>query len=425
MKKIYIFLIGVFFFALFIRIGFLSRANFIAHNADGWEYLEFAYNLANGKGYVYNTNSPRILYKDILISGIPQKDGYISSSWRPPLYPLFMGVIFRFTSDNIRAVKIAQVFVSSVTVMLFFLLGLLIFNYKVGIISALIASLYPFLIFFSVDITTETLFLFLFLLIAIMALVSFPKRYVWIQMLSVGVLIGLASLCRPIGLIYPFLIAIWIFFLHKGAKIYIRRILLMLGGFLLVLSPWTIRNYKVHKAFVPVSTHGGMSLWTGNNWELMRYCSSDSVTVILEQIEREMSGLREVERSDLFLKKALHFIQENPKDFLKLVKLRFLGFFKPSLDPQYYSIRIRLISIISYLPILIFGFAGLCFLKKELKKFSLVLLLSFSSVFVHVVFVSGIVRYRIPIFDSVLIFLSAVTITNIMQFKWCNIYRKK
>jgi hypothetical protein len=75
--------------------------------------------------------------------------------------------------------------------------------------------------------------------------------------------LGLAALTRETALPAVLLAAAWLAW-PDG-----RRSRWKAGGALLlaalfVVGPWTVRNWKVFGAFVPISTYGALNLWVGN-----------------------------------------------------------------------------------------------------------------------------------------------------------------
>ena len=55
--------------------------------------------------------------------------------------------------------------------------------------------------------------------------------------------------------------ALWLAWRRKGGA---RRAAWLLAAATLVVAPWTVRNWLVFDAFVPVSTSGALNLWQGN-----------------------------------------------------------------------------------------------------------------------------------------------------------------
>jgi hypothetical protein len=76
-----------------------------------------------------------------------------------------------------------------------------------------------------------------------------------------GLLWGLAVLTRETVLYFLPLAALWLAWRRRGGG---RRAAVLLATALLVILPWTLRNWLVFETFVPVSTAGALNLWQGN-----------------------------------------------------------------------------------------------------------------------------------------------------------------
>ena len=78
---------------------------------------------------------------------------------------------------------------------------------------------------------------------------------------AAGLLFGLAVLTRETVLYFLPLAALWLAWRRPGGG---RRAAVLLGTALLVILPWTLRNWMVFRTLVPVSTAGALNLWQGN-----------------------------------------------------------------------------------------------------------------------------------------------------------------
>ena len=84
-----------------------------------------------------------------------------------------------------------------------------------------------------------------------------------------GIAAGLAALTRSVALLLPlvWLLGLWVrdryrfTFWRDNAKVLALTIMSMM----LTVAPWTIRNYRVLHALIPVSTNGGSIFYRANN----------------------------------------------------------------------------------------------------------------------------------------------------------------
>jgi hypothetical protein len=82
-----------------------------------------------------------------------------------------------------------------------------------------------------------------------------------------GVLFGLAALTRELALYLAPIAALWLLRPASGWRPSPRalgRAAALLLTVVACVAPWTLRNAIVFKAFIPVSTMGGLNLWQGN-----------------------------------------------------------------------------------------------------------------------------------------------------------------
>jgi hypothetical protein len=100
----------------------------------------------------------------------------------------------------------------------------------------------------------------------------------------------------------------------------LRQVLIALAAFMLVVVPWTYRNYAVFGKCIPVSANGGLNIAIGNNPSGPSSHNSyiDSVWSDSTNLE-QVGGLHwtEAQRDSFFLVYGLEYIREHPGDFLK------------------------------------------------------------------------------------------------------------
>ena len=179
--------------------------------------------------------------------------------FHPPLYLYFLGVPFAATG-SLAAVQYLQSLVGALLVPALGLLGRSAFSEPAGLAAAGLAALYPELIWFAAHFWAETLFTVL-LWWAIERLLASDTRGSGWAAVGAGLLFGLAILTRETVLYFLPFAALWLAWRRPGG---VRRAALVVVASLLVVLPWTVRNWVVFDAFVPVSTAGALNLWQGN-----------------------------------------------------------------------------------------------------------------------------------------------------------------
>jgi 4-amino-4-deoxy-L-arabinose transferase-like glycosyltransferase len=179
--------------------------------------------------------------------------------FHPPVYVYFLGAAFA-ASSSLVAVQYLQCAIAALLVPAMGLAGRTGFGERAGLAAAGIAACYPELVWFAAHFWAETLFTVL-LWWAIERLAASDTRGSAAAALGAGALFGLAILTRETVLYFVPLAALWLAWRRPGGP---RRALLLVAAALAVVAPWTVRNYLVFDAFVPVSTAGALNLWQGN-----------------------------------------------------------------------------------------------------------------------------------------------------------------
>lgn len=225
----------LFVLALIVRVAFFG-ANVAAHggellptilNSEG--YYELANNMLGGRGFSEAPGAP-----------------YVPDSLRPPLYSLFIAALVGLFGSY-WPVIIAQLLLASILPVLARRISLRVAqNAWIASAVGVLFAVEPVLVRLSVVLLTETLFLALFFL-AIIAFFNYLDREKLSDLLRSALLLGFATLTRPVTQYLPVLVIAFLFWRFRGRLS--RRIVLhtaaFLAVFLAVLSPWLYRNERV------------------------------------------------------------------------------------------------------------------------------------------------------------------------------------
>lgn len=201
----------------------------------------------------------------------------------PPLYPYFIAVVYR-VFGTLAAVQWIQAVLGSLLVPAVGRAGQAAFGRRAGLLAAAVVVVYPDLVWFSVRFWSETLFM-VFLWWAIERTIRADATRSARVALVAGLLFGLATLTRELALYLAPLAGLWLLRPTdsgwRPSPQALRRVGALALGLVLLVAPWTIRNALVFKAFIPVSTMGGLNLWQGNTLTLNHL----QIYEILEEIE--------------------------------------------------------------------------------------------------------------------------------------------
>lgn len=238
--------------------------------------------------------------------------------FRAPLYPYLLGLTYRIFGHNFLAPRILQAMLGAISCLLIYFVGKGVFDWRVGMLSGGIASIYGPFIYFEGELLITSLIVFLDLSL-ILLLLKARNLSVW---LCAGVVLGLSAIARPTILIFlPFLL-LWMWLRHRG---HFRRYApAVLGGVVLFVAPVAFRNYLVGKDLVLVASQGGVNFYLGNNPQADGASAIfpgigddwDEVSFAQKDVGR---SLKPSEVSRYYYLKGMEFLKEKPGSFLKLL----------------------------------------------------------------------------------------------------------
>jgi 4-amino-4-deoxy-L-arabinose transferase-like glycosyltransferase len=169
-----------------------------------------------------------------------------------------------------------EIFLGTLLVALSGLLGWALFDYKTGILTALIAAGYPSLIAFSTFLWSETLFAVL-IVAALTCVVRVERTQSWLLVVAAGLAFGAAALTRELAL--PILGAAflwWVLCAHReGWRKAVAQGVLMTAITVSIVAPWTFRNHRVFGETVPISTIGWFAAREGNTFSAGEWIAPD------------------------------------------------------------------------------------------------------------------------------------------------------
>ncbi|MDD5773547.1 MAG: glycosyltransferase family 39 protein [bacterium] len=377
-------LIFIFLFAVTIRFFytyFLSGFNTLP-GMDEVFYQRVAANIVDGFGFVIK-------------EGIP-------TTKKPPVYPYFMALVsIFFGKGNFLALRVVQILIGGICTVLIYFITKKLANGKIALISSILVSIDPLLIFISSWILAHIM-VYLFISLAVFfCLKTIEDPSLRNQILS-GVFWGLVGLSMGYNtfLFYPYIFIWGLIIFRQNRKNTVKIASTVLLAMTLTISIWTIRNYIAYKKFIPIVTNGGYrfrgsnnpradGFWTPSSGSPRFYFSNtnrgwgdspdweswagEADYLWLDLLFSEKKDYNDYEINLLNYKAGLNWIRENPKDFLKLLPKKFYHFWEPlnphsafpKLANNYRSAAIIFYSFI--FPLFVYGiYLSLTFWKKYL-----------------------------------------------------------
>ena len=242
-------------------------------------------------------------------SPIINKNGkeIILTATHPIGWPLQIAFLYSiFGNNNVDAVLIYSLIISTFTILVFYLISRNLFNIPIALITASIAALNPIFVLQSSTTKTETAFLFFLMLSLFFFLKAFNNKSL-VYYILFGSLLGFASSIRPVAFLYIFAL---IFFLTIF-KQFQKGFLISLVAFVIVLSPWVIRNYIVFHSFIPMTNLSGIVFYQGNNKYVFNegHGSWLSQEVIWDKSNKDYSNMTELEVKKMGFRDGFDFLK--------------------------------------------------------------------------------------------------------------------
>lgn len=290
---------------------------------DMFQYDMLARSLASGNGFRWYAQEDLKLLEPFVDFDLSTAGGYdpqrgLSTSFRAPLYPAFLSIIYFLNGldfSRFFAARLVQaILLGAPLAPLTFLVSRHIFpdSEKTAKISASIVACYPMLLVYPLGLGTENLFFVLLLASILFILISLESSSTFNFLLS-GFLLALTTLTRSVILPFVFPAFFVLFFKNR------RNAFVFLATFIAVISPWVIRNSLVHDKFTGIETSMGYNLYLGYHPE------GDGSFIFGPSLDL-LGIMDDAERDEIGTRKALEFIRNQPGRFIPLAVNR-LGFF--------------------------------------------------------------------------------------------------
>jgi Dolichyl-phosphate-mannose-protein mannosyltransferase len=218
----------------------------------GFETGRIASSIASGQGFSSPLQGP---------SG--------PTAWLPPVYPYLLAGIFSVfgiysSTSALVALTLSSLF-SALTCVTIFYIGNKTFGPKVAAWAAWSWAFFPYAVFWSTNwvwATSLSALLFSLICLSALHLERYNSGRAWFGFGVLWAVIGLTD--TALLSILPFFVG-WLYYrLSRQGVALPRAISACAVGFLLILTPWLIRNYLIFGEFVFIKSNFGLELHLGN-----------------------------------------------------------------------------------------------------------------------------------------------------------------
>ena len=354
------------------------------------------------------------------------------------LYTLYLTVIYKFFGVYPLIARVIQALLAGIfQTILMWRIGTRLFNRTVGLIAAALNAAYIYFFYYAGALITETFYITGILWtfdICFRLLREDAKNIRFVQWFELGMAIGFTVLLRQVFLLFLPFLYIWIWWnkrhvepvgwkRHLGIST-VKGLVLSTSVLVLMVLPFTIRNYRAFRTFVLLNTNAGFAFYWGNHpihgthfMPLLSVPGRDYQSLI----PPDLLNLNEGELDKALLKEGIRIVMSDPVRYIELSFSRIEEYIKfwPSEDSSFLSNVSRVGSFGILLPFMLLGL-GISLLRFRdpsypAQKPYLLILYLFIVIYASIHLLSWtLIRYRLPI-DGFLIVFAALGFYTLAQ----------
>ena len=304
---------------------------------------------------------------------------------------------------------------------------------NLGLIAAGISALYLYFILYSATLMTETFYISA-LLWSLYLAIGLAERPTLKHGLLFGISLTVATLLRQS--ILPWIIVLFAWLVWVAAQSgFLRRMIgtLALSGLLLMLmiAPFTVRNYLVYGEFLLLNSNAGYAMYSAQH----PMHGTNFQEFVAAPMPTDMVGLNEAQMDRELMRRGIGFVLAEPGRYVLLSLSRVVDFFEfwPTSDTTLLNNVGRVGSFGLMLPFMIYGIVvafrwGGPKAQGGWIKFSttpLAMILLFVALYtIQHVLTWAMPRYRLPI-DAVTLSFAALGLNNIAHWIQLRVSRQK
>ncbi len=346
----------------------------------------------------------RIVRSLLAGGGFAERPGSPTAFW-PPLYPLLLAAWYRVCGYSLLAARLLQAVLGAVAVAVTSLAARSVFGRRVAILTGLGMACYPHLVYFGAWLIPEALYLALLALTVCVAvrLQSLPRR---MGFAALGLLLGWATLAKPATLMLLPLVVWWLWIAPppRPTRARLVQCLWLLALAVVVIAPWTVRNYQVFQTFVPVSTNGGYTFYGANN--------ADAFGGHREAFPPPLPAFAEPQAEQEYYRRGMEWIVGHPGDFARLALRKLVRLFSPLSVASYeqdYPLPLAGLVRGIYTAFLILALVGALWSLPRWREVAIFYALIVRVLLGTVIFY-GDARYTMPMVPSLVVFASVALV---------------
>jgi len=346
------------------------------------------------------------------------------------LYTLFLTAVYGVVGYSPLVARLIQtVLVGFLLPWLTYRLGKRAFGPTIGLVAAGLSAIYIYFVYYAATLMTEPFYIITILWTLDLAMqlgqasdpnsaeTSAKSKWMWLWL---GLALGMTVLFRQVFLLFIPILFVWL--LWRSYRYQQRAVWSMSGRLVgatiivvLMILPWTIRNYRAFDTFVLLNTNAGFAFFWGNHpihgYNFIPILPADGPSY-QDLIPENLRHLNEAELDRALLKLGLAQITANPVRYaiLSLSRIQEYVKFWPSSDSGLISNISRVFSFGLMLPFMIYGL--IMGFRRSLSSTVLILYLFMMAYAGIHLLTWTLIRYRLPI-DAVLLVFAGLALVDL------------
>ncbi|MBI4667679.1 MAG: glycosyltransferase family 39 protein [Elusimicrobia bacterium] len=272
-------------------------------------------------------------------------------SWLPPGFAYFLAGSFWLFGETLEPARWFFIVCGACSCVWLYSIGKHLFKSEPwGLLAGWTMAVYPYSIFWSSRVGVRTLG-GIFFMICLWLIFQYQKNkksyFLWLTGLAWAAL----SLTRAE---YFLGMAAIVVYLHLTAPKKWRANAALLAALAVGMSPWIIRNWKIHHRFIPLTTYGADNLMTAFNSQY-RF---GGYPINPPELSGKLEGKSEIERMETIKDYVKTYIREHPARAFYIVTGNLVHFWRPFLSVNAVGAAQNFIYLAGYLPLFTFGLIG-------------------------------------------------------------------
>lgn len=319
---------------------------------------------------------------------------------------VFLAGIYRVLGYQPLAARMIMAVLSTLIVLMVYLLSRRFFDERVALLAAGIAAVYAYLVFYGVTLLTETPFT-LALLVTIYLGFRVIDRPHWLGWIVLGIALAVTVLLRMAVVFFLPFFFLWLLLQLPDWR---HRLYLLIPICLIVAAilPLTIRNALMWDRFLLLESQFGHVFWNGNHPDHHGDFHPYKVFPIPDDV---LSSKNDAMITNQLLRLGVQNVLNDPADFgrLTITRLREFFTFWPTSDSTRDANLLRVLSFGLLVP---FAIAGLLLNLKNWRVLSIV--------YIFIIIHTGVyaiswtmIRYRVPLDPFFIMFGSSAILMGI------------